>query len=340
MDATPVGTGPFRFVSYELEQRLTLVKNEAYHAGPPKIAGVVVTFIPDETVRTLELEAGGVDIVMNPITPDLLPRLRRQDHLKIETRVGTNYSYLGFNLHDPVVGRRAVREALAHAIDRQAIVDHILKGLAAVAAGPLSPSNPYYVADLPVYDYDPAKAARLLDAAGFPDPDGDGPASRMRLNYATSQNELRKRIAEVFQYQLAKIGVELVIDSMEWGTFFGRIQKGEFQVYSLTWVGIVDPDIFHNIFHSASLPPGGANRGGYVDADIDRLLDEGRRVVGDKRNEVYAEAQRIVARDLPYVSLWHGVNVAVANRRVTGFVVTPDENLKSVVGVTLAEEKP
>ncbi|MBF0171597.1 MAG: ABC transporter substrate-binding protein, partial [Nitrospinae bacterium] len=252
VDARPVGTGPFAFVAYEREQALTLTRFDRYWEGAAKVAGVTVKFVADETVRVLELEAGGVDLVMNPITPDLLPRLRRNPDLVVMEAPGTNYSYLGFNLRDRFTGDHAVREAIACALDRESIIRYLLKGLAVPADGPLSAANPFHAVGLPVYPFDPAKAKRLLDEAGYKDPDGDGPAVRFTLSYATSQNEQRRRIAEVFQNQLATVGVGMKIESYEWGTFFERIKSGNFQLFSLTWVGMVDPDIFYNIFHSAS----------------------------------------------------------------------------------------
>ncbi len=326
----PVGTGFFKLAEYSRDEKLLLTANGAYFDGPPKLNSLLFRIIPDETVRTLELESGSVHLIMNPITPDLLPRLAKNEQLKVFKKLGTNYSYLGFNLEDELVGRHDIRLAIAHAIDRESVVRYILKGLAKPATGPLSVANRFYEPDVETYEYDPEKAKSILDEAGFPDPDGDGPKVRFRVEYSTSRNELRKRIAEVFQWQLQKVGIGLDIRSYEWGTFYANIKKGRFQLFSLTWVGISDPDIFHYIFHSASFPPGGANRGRYISGEIDKLLDKGRVVTGKERESAYAKAQKIIASDIPYVSLWHSVNVAVSDRKVTGFTVAPDESLGSL----------
>jgi peptide/nickel transport system substrate-binding protein len=178
---------------------------------------------------------------------------------------------------------------------------------------------------------DPARARRLLDEAGFPDPDGDGPLPRLRLTYKTSQNEVRRRVATVIQEQLRQAGIAVEIQSLEWGTFFSDIKKGNFQIYSLTWVGISDPDIFHHAFHSRSGPPDGANRGGYSDAEVDRLTESARREPSrEKRREMYRRVQRILARDLPVFPMWAGRNLLVRDRRLTGFRLTPDESYAPV----------
>lgn len=338
MNDAPIGTGPFRFTEYKIDERLRLEKFAGYFEGPPKLDGVEFRILPDETVRVLELERGSIHMIMNPITPDILPRFRRDKSLRVMTRLGTNYSYLGFNLKDRITGNQAVRLAIAYAIDRESVIKHILKGLAEPATGPVSPASPYYEGDVAVYEYNPEKARRILDEAGFKDPDGEGPAARFTLRYSTSQNELRKRIAEVFQWQLREVGIELDIRSYEWGTFYADIKKGSFQMYSLTWVGIADPDILYYIFHSSSMPPDGANRGRYENPTIDELAERGRVTFGEERKKIYSKAQKILAEDLPYVSLWYSVNVAVVNRCVEGFKVAPDENLKSLKGVRLAGE--
>jgi peptide/nickel transport system substrate-binding protein len=335
----PVGAGPFVFVRYTLDERLTLRGNKNYHGGAPKLDGVVFKIIPDETVRTLELETGGVHLITNPITPDLLPRFEKNKNLQVIKNIGTNYSYLGFNLDDPVTGDHQVREAIAHAIDREAIITHIMKGLGAKADGLLSPVNEFYYGDVTSYEFDPERAKKILDDAGYHDPDGEGPLHRFTIEYATSTNEQRKRIAEVFQFQLAKVGIGIDIKSYEWGSFFANVKEGRFQMFSLTWVGVSEPDIYHYIFHTASLPPAGANRGRYRNQRVDALLDAGRVTIDTaQRKKIYATVQEIVAAALPYVSLWYTVNVVVANQRVHGFMVAPDENLFSLTQVTMVPE--
>ena len=330
----PIGTGPFKFNSFEIDYKVVLSKNKNYFEGLPRLNGVIFKIIPDETVRVLELEKGNIHFLQNAISPDILPRLQSNSQLKLMKRQGTNYSYIGFNLEDPILKNQKVREAIARGINRDSIIKHILKDLAAKASSMLSPFNWAYEPMVKIYDYDPQKAMKLLDQAGYPDPDGDGPIPRFTLTYKTSQNELRKLIGEVFQEQLRKIGVEIYIKSYEWGTFFSDIQTGNFQIYSLTWVGIADPDIFHYIFHTESFPPKGANRGRYSNIEIDRLIENGRKDNNIKARKIfYSQIQKKLAEDIPYVSLWFTMNIAVMRKEIYGFQLYPDESLRSIKDV-------
>jgi peptide/nickel transport system substrate-binding protein len=150
---------------------------------------------------------------------------------------------------------------------------------------------------------------------------------------------VRRRVATVIQEQLRHVGISVEIQSLEWGTFFSDIKKGTFQLYSLTWVGVSDPDIFHHAFHSRSAPPDGANRGGYSDAEVDRLTEAARREPSrEKRREMYRRVQRILARDLPVFPLWAGRNLLVRDRRLTGFQLTPDESYTPVRAMRIVKD--
>jgi peptide/nickel transport system substrate-binding protein len=327
----PVGTGPFKFESWMQDHEVKLVAWKGCFSDPPRLDELFFKIIPEDTVRVLELEKGSVQLIQNLIPADLLHRLEGKDNLKIIKKPGSTYAYLGFNMEDPILKNPAVRKAIAHAIDRESIIKHILGSLARPARGMLAPANWAYEAEVDAYDYDPEQSKQLLDKAGFVDPDQDGPAPRMKLVYKTSQNEQSRRVAEVIQQQLAKVGIEITIKSYEWGTFFSDIRSGNFQLYTLKWVGVTDPDIFYYVFHSSSIPPDGANRGRYRRAQVDRLLEEGRRVLDiEKRKEIYSAVQKFLARDLPYVSLWHQENVVAMQKDLKGFVLYPAGDLYSL----------
>ncbi len=341
----PAGAGPYRIddVSPDGEARLSAF--DVYHGGPPGIRAVTVKFVPDSNVRFLELKMGSVNFALNGVDPDMLPAVEAAGRLAVEEAPGGNVSYLGFNLRDRALSDPRVRRAIALAIDRDAIVRTIWKGHADVAESILPAGSWARDPALPPVRPDLARARRLLDEAGYPDPSGDGagstvlpgPRPRLRLTYKTSQNEVRRRVATVIQEQLRQIGISVEIQSLEWGTFFSDIKKGNFQLYSLTWVGISDPDIYRNAFHSRSAPPDGANRGGYSNARVDRLTDAARREMSrEKRREMYLEVQRVLARDLPVFPLWAGRNLLVRDRRLIGFSLAPDENYASVRAMRVA----
>ncbi len=332
----PPGTGPFRLQGFRRGEKVTLEANPEYFEGPPTLKGVVFRVIPNDTTRVMEIEQGGVNLLYNAVPPDSLPLVEAEKKLAIIRAEGTGYSYLGLNLRDPILANPRVRKAIAFAIDRPAIIRDLLRGLARPASGVLAPSHWAYHGQVAPAEFDPARARRLLDEAGYPDPDGEGPKKRFILSYKTSQDRLRIRIAEVIAQYLEAVGIGVEIKSYEWGTFFADIRNGNFQLFSLTWVGVTEPDIYYYIFHSRSLPPDGANRGGYANPGLDRLLEAGRREIDPgKRRAIYARVQEIVAEDLPYVSLWHHAEVVVLSREIQGFQVYPGGDLISLARVRI-----
>ena len=333
---TPPGSGPFMLESMERGEKVTLKANPAYWQGKPSLAGLVFKIVPDALVRVLEFKKGAIGLMQNDIEPDMLPWLERNTRASVTTRQGTTFQYLGINLTQPILSKRKVRQALALAIDRDRIIRHILKETATPASGLLSPLNWAFDNSVPQPIFDPAKAKRLLDEAGYPDPDGDGPLPRFRLSFKTTNIDLRRRIAEALKEQLAKVGIELEIRAYEWGTFYSDVKKGNFHLFSLAWVGVADPDIYYQLFHSDSVPPQGDNRGRYSNPALDRLLEKGRTTTDmSERKLIYGRVQRLLAEDLPYIPLWWWKNVVVRAPDVTGFVPYPDGELISLKNVSL-----
>jgi peptide/nickel transport system substrate-binding protein len=218
-----------------------------------------------------------------------------------------------------------VRQALAHAVNRQAIVDHLRRGLALPAIGLLPPMSWAIDKGMPDFAYDPEKAKRLLDEAGFRDPDGDGPQPRLRLTMKTSTTEFTRLQATVLQQDWKRIGVEVTLRSYELATFLTDIARGQFQMCTLQWVGITDPDMLRRVFHSAQTPPVGFNRGHFSDPQIDALIDKATQSTDDsERRVLYADVQRKIAEAVPYVSLWHKTNVVIARPDIVGVEVSPN----------------
>jgi peptide/nickel transport system substrate-binding protein len=332
----PAGSGPFTFVSFEPGEKVVLKANASYWNGPPKSAGLVFKIVPDAMVRVLEFKHGSIDFMQNDIEPDMIPWLKKNTSAAVDTRDGTTFQYIGINLSHPILRHQEVRQAIALAIDREQIIRHLLKDLATPAGGLLSPLNWAYEDAVDTWPHDSERAKRLLDKAGFLDPDGDGPKTRFKLSFKTTNIDLRRRIAEAFKEQLLAVGIELEIRSYEWATFYSDVRKGNFHLFSLAWVGIMDPDIYFQIFHSRSIPPAGDNRGRYSNPTLDRLLERGRRSVDpEERRAVYSQVQKIVARELPYIPLWWAKNVIVQRPGLRGFVPYPDGDLISLKNVAL-----
>lgn len=314
-----VGTGPFRFVA-RTPETVTLEPNPDYRGEPPRLTRVVLREIPDSTVRVLELRKGSVQLVVNGLTPDQVPAFREDPAYRVVESPGSNYVYLGLNLEDPVLAVPEVRRAIALALDRQKLVDTLRRGLARVTETMMPEGHWARAEDLEPIPYDVEAAKRLLDEAGFPDPDGDGPGRRFELTYKTSTNEESLLQAQIVQSMLAQAGIGIEIRSYEFATFYSDIKQGNFQLFSLTWTGIIDPHIYSLVLHSESVPPAGANRGRYRNPEFDRLIEQGARLADPAlRRPYYVEAQHILARDLPYISLYHKVNVAVMAAGLAGY---------------------
>jgi peptide/nickel transport system substrate-binding protein len=331
----PIGTGPYRFQRFAVDDRVELTRFDQYFAGPPRNAGVVLRIVPDEVMRSLELRKGAVDLIVNDVSPDVVHTLRKTGEAQVFEAPGSDYAYLGFNLRDPVLADVRVRQAIGYAIDRQAIVDHLRRGLARPAVGVVPPMSWAFEPDVFEFRHDPARAQRLLDEAGYRDPDRDGPDPRMRLTLKTSTNEFYRLQAAVLQEQLRHVGIALDVRSYEFATLYADVLQGHFQLFTLQWVGVSDPDMLRRVFHSAQVPPVGFNRGYYANAEVDRLIDLATKATDDAaRERWYRDAQRLVARDAPYISLWYKTNVAVARPGVAGVVLSPTADFSFLKNVT------
>jgi len=322
----PNGTGPYRFVNFAVDDHVAVAAFPDYFGGPPKNDGIVVKITPDDIMRGLELQKGTLDLVVNELGPDLVYQLRQDAHLQEIDAPGVDYQYLAFNMRDPILRDVRVRQAIAYAIDRQAIVDHLRRGLAAPADSFLPELSWAHASDVFTFPHDVAKAKALLDAAGYPDPDGDGPQPRFHLSFKTTTVEYYRLQAAVIQQDLQEVGIALDIRSYEFATIFADILAGNFQTYTLQWAqgALADPDILRRVFHSSQTPPAGFNRGFYNNPRVDALLDKATEASGEQaRRELYGEAQRVITEDVPYVSLWHIRNVAVAQRALSGITLSP-----------------
>jgi peptide/nickel transport system substrate-binding protein len=320
----PIGSGPFRLAEFVPDDRVALTPFANYYRGAPQSPGLVFRVVPDETMRGLELRKGSVDLVVNDLSPDLIHGLESDGHVKVVTAPGTDYAYIGFNLRDPVLQNRSLRLAIGYAVDQQAIVSYLRRDLARPATGIVPPMSWAYAADVQSFTHDPDKARALLDAAGYPDPDGAGPAPRLRLSLKTSTSEPYRLQAAVLQRNLAEVGIDVDVRSYEFATLMTDVLRGNVQMYTLQWVGVTDPDMLRRTFHSSQVPPSGFNRGYYKNPEVDRLIDAASASLDEtERGRLYRDAQRLIAADVPYISLWYKTNVAVSQPDLTGIALSP-----------------
>jgi peptide/nickel transport system substrate-binding protein len=259
----PIGTGPFRFVSSKEGQSIWLEANPHYWAGAPEIRKLQIRIIPDNSTRQAALMSGEVDLAYNAqFDPETIRALSHRHYLQVVIGNGSNIAHLGINLTSPVLSNKKVRQAIAHAIDRQSIIGRLLRGQARRADSILPPEQWAFEPMVKVYDYDPQLAKKLLDEAGYPDPDGDGPQPRFAITLMTSTAQLSRNIAAIMQEQLRRVGIKLNLQSLELATLLDRINKAQFDLYYLVSVGAnQSTDVFQFVYHSR-----------YRDGEFDDLI--------------------------------------------------------------------
>jgi peptide/nickel transport system substrate-binding protein len=320
----PIGTGPYKLKQFVQDDRLVLEAFDRYYGGKPANDGLVFKVVPDDTMRGLELRKGTVDLIVNDLAPDIIGQLQKEGRIRTTEAPGTDYAYMGLNLRDPVLQHLQVRQAIGYAIDRQAIVKYLRRNLATVAVGIVPPMSWAFEPDVFDFTHEPEKAKALLDAAGFPDPDGDGPLPRFRLTLRTSTTEVYRIQAAAIQHDLARVGIAIDVRSNEIQTLFQDVLRGNFQLYTLQWVGVTDPDMLRRVYHSAQMPPAGLNRVFFKNPEVDRMIEAAAAAPDDEaRRPYYGKAQQLIAADVPYISLWTKKNVAIYQPNLTGVRLSP-----------------
>ena len=337
----PIGTGPFQFVNMITDQEIVLRRNPSYFGDAGEAAGargnverVRFRIVPDALVRALELRKGSADVAINSLSPDMVVTLAKERGIVADEQPGTTIAYIGFNLEDPILSHREVRQALAYATDRATLIKYLMRGQARAASSLLPPNHWAYDPDVRQYDFDPGLAEQLLDAAGFKRGAG---GVRFRLEFKTSTEEYSRLLSEAIADEWQRVGVAVELRPLEFATFYADLQRGSFQVSAQRWVGgNNDPDIFESVFSSKKIPPNGSNRGHYRNPRLDALLDQARvEMDREKRKAVLWEIQKIVAEDEPYINLWYPDNVCVHRERLTNIVIPPAGDYDFIEGARL-----
>jgi peptide/nickel transport system substrate-binding protein len=306
----PVGSGALKFVSWQNKLTLQRLKDGQ------KIS---LLEVKDPTVRVLKLLHGEVDLLQGELPPELVKYMQTKPEIKLKNNIGANFSYIGLNMQDPILKNLKIRQAIAHAIDRNTIVAKVMVPNSRVASAILPPEHYTNQTKLRLYDYNPTLAKQLLIEAGVKLP--------LKLIYKTSTDAQRVRFATIMQAQMQPAGIELEIRSLDWGTFFAEVKQGNFQLYGLTWVGIKTPEIYTKAFGSNSIPPNGFNRGRYVDAELDSLLAD----------ENWQAATIRIHQQLPYIPLWYEGQFAAMRKGIDNYSPKPDGNWDDLATINTYE---
>ena len=329
----PVGTGPYRFQEWKSSEKVVLVANKEYYVeGRPYLGRIVSRVIPSQATIFLELKAKGVD--MADLTAVQYARQTdypafKKDYQKFRYP-GNAYTYFGLNLKDPRFADKRVRQAFAHAINKQELIDGVVMGLARDATGPLRPGSWAYTDKVKRYPYDPGKAKQLLAAAGWADKNGEGvlrnkDGQAFTFTIRTNQgNDERKKIAEIIQERLKEIGVQTDIQTIEWAAFLKEyIKQRRFEAIVLGWGTGIDPDQYP-VWHSSQAGPEQLNHISYANPEVDALLEKGRMSCNQKeRVATYHRIQEILAEEQPLIFLYFKDVLPAVSSRVRGIKPEP-----------------
>ena len=327
----PLGTGPFKFVRYDNVQQVCDVEAfPEYWEGAPKLQTVRVRVISDMNALQSELQSGRVDIAPMPtsLSPDAVKRLEQQPDLQVKSFQGSNVVLLTINTTSAPLDNVKVRQAVAHAIDRESLIRDLLLGFGKIAHS-IIPEESWSYSAGQTYAYDPAQAKRLLDEAGFRDPDGDGPQMRFQkpVVYKLSGSSISGRqYAGVIQNYLKQVGIPVEIQTPEQNTLFDELRRGNFQIAYTQWVGgNQDPIFYKDLFATSEIPTQtrpSRNRSRYSNAELDKLLDEAVNTFDRARGvELYKQVQAIVSRDVPVFPMWYQSNIVIARKNVNNIQV-------------------
>ena len=326
----PIGTGMYKFVDWKTGQRIDLTANDSYFEGRPKIDKYVARILPDQATEFMELKARGIDIMS--LTP--LQYSRQTDttdfkeHFQKLKYPAFAYDYLGYNLNNDKFKDKRVRQAISYAVDTKSIIEGVLLGLGTPCTGPFPPESWAYNKDVKGYPYDPEKAKALLAEAGWkPGPDGmlmkDGQPFSFTV-LVNQSNENRKKVAEIMQQQLKKVGIEVKINTLEWQALLHDfIDKRKFEAILMGWALSRDPDSY-DIWYSKKTKEGEFNFVGYANPEVDRLLIEGRQTFDiAKRTAIYHQLHQILSDDAAYTFLYVPDSLPVIHKRFKGIKKEP-----------------
>jgi peptide/nickel transport system substrate-binding protein len=324
----PVGSGPFRFIKKSYRD-IHLVPFENYFNGEhpvykktPRFKNLILRAIEDPTTRFLSILGGDIDILFNALSYRRTEELQKQNEIQVFRGPGTQFQYLGINLKNKKFNDIRVRKALNIAINRDEIIQHKLRGYASPATGPLPLSNSFYNTSLKPFSFDPIQAKKLLIEAGISD---------LELTIKSSSDRDVVSIMQVISNQWNKIGLKTTLSSREFASFFSDVQNGLFEVFSLRWTAVTEPDVLRKIFHSREFPPG-RNRVFYQNSQVDRLLDLGS-IEGnlEERKKIYNRVQQFIVDDLPYIPLWYPDNIVIARKSIKDFKLHLTGNWLSII---------
>ncbi|HLR75125.1 MAG TPA: peptide-binding protein [Virgibacillus sp.] len=327
--SNPIGSGPFKFDEWVDGQYVSLTAFDDYYEGRPHLDSLTLKIVGDQNALMAQIEAGDVDF--GGVPADNYPTAEgwEEDGLvKLDSTLGFQYNYLGFNLRHDMFKDKETRQAIAHALDRQLIIDELAHGQGEVAHGPVSPLSWAYPDEMPEFEYDVEKAKELLAEAGWEEgADGilERDGERFEFTIKTnSGNTLREDLAVIVQSMLKEVGIEVKAEYIEWGAFLEQTEAPnfDFDMIILGWALGTDPDP-RGIWHSSEIEQG-LNNIGFDNEEVDKLIEESEKIVDqDERAEALHEIFEIIAEEQPYVFLYYPTRTVAMPTNLEGFTNHP-----------------
>lgn len=318
----PVGTGPFKFVSWKKDDTIVFERNDEYWRRPAYLDRLILKVIPDATARYLALQKGEVDVVDFP-SPEDLEAMKEDPEIKLVQQPGLNVGYLAMNCDKKPFDDKRVRQAMNYAINKDEIIAGVYGSAGTPAKNPLPPTMWSYNDGIAPYEYNPEKAKELLAEAGY----ADGFSTTLwAMPVARPYNPNGRKVAEIMQAQLAEIGVEAEIVSYDWGTYLEKTDHGEHDMALLGWTGDNgDPDNFLFVLLSipaAEIPAG--NIAFWRDEAFNSLIVQAKETMDtEKRKELYEEAQVVFHEEAPWVPVAHSIVSEPMKNYVMDFKLSP-----------------
>ncbi len=318
----PVGTGPFKFSRWDKKDKIVLLANDEYWGGRPNLDRVIFRSIPDNAVRLIELQQGGLHAMEFP-NPDDLQQIEDDDNLELLSQPGMNIGYLAMNFDKPPLDNQKVRLAINHAIDKTTIIKHLYQGLGIPAKNPIPPTLWSYDDTIEDYEYNQELAKKLLEEAGFPN---GFETTLWALPVPRPYIPDGRALAEVIQSDLRKVGIKTKIVTYDWGTYLEKTKNGQHDMAMLGWsADLGDPDnFFYFLLSKSSAENAGGNIAFYRSDAMQDVLEKARSISDkDERIALYKEAQKIFHNDVPWVPLAHAKQVLVINKKVKNLNLQP-----------------
>lgn len=321
VDMDPIGTGPFELKQYHKDSRILFSAFPDYWQGKAKIDRLVFSITPDASIRYAKLEKNECQVMPFPNPADL-PRMRENKDINLMQKAGLNTGFLAFNTQKAPLDNVKVRQALALAINKPAIIEAVFHGTGTAAKNILPPGVWSADADLKDYDYDPEKAKALLKEAGFTN---GMTIDLWAMPVQRPYNPNAKRMAEMIQADWAKVGVTAKVVTFEWGEYLTRVKNGEHQAALMGWTTATgDPDNFFGPLYSCTSANGGSNSSKWCYQPFDKLILEARAESNhQKRVELYKEAQQMMHDQMPAVMIAHSTIFEPVRKEVTGYEIDP-----------------